>query len=132
MMMTARALLEAMVAAQREGWGASFVLWVFVLAAVGAAALALRAYRGANEARIDALTERLDDCERKHAQQSQVLEQALQQARVRHDRLQRKLALVTGLLIAKLGERGVPDGLLALILDEDGEGLPVAGMAAAA
>ena len=123
----ARALLETMAAAQRDGWGAIFVLWVFALAAVGAAVLALRAYRGANDARIDALGQRLDDCERKHEQQSR----ALELARLRHDRLQRKLSLVTGLLVARFGDSGFPADMLRVMLDEGADDLPDLGFSAA-
>jgi acid phosphatase family membrane protein YuiD len=114
-----KAFFDALAVAQRDGWGALFVLWVFVLVVLAAAWFAIRAYRGANDNRLSELKDRLDDCERKHDKQIQA-----------HAKLQRKLAMVTGMLVSQLGNARLPEGFLQMILNDDIEEVPTLGSAA--
>jgi len=108
-----KSFLDGIQASQQGGWSGAFALWMFVMVTLAAALLALRAYRTANDARLHALSERLDKCEQKHEDE-----------RERRARIQRKLSMVTGLLISQLGNRALPDGFLQIILNDDIEEVP--------
>lgn len=109
-----RSFIDILPASQRDG--AFFVLWMFIGVVLFAAWYAIRAYRSANNARIAQLEAGLAECKEKHEEQSHA-----------YARLQRKLALVTGLLIAQLGNRSLPDGFLQIILNDDTEEVPDLG-----
>jgi hypothetical protein len=126
--------LDVLGTAQRDGWGVILVLWIFVLVVLAAAFLAIRAYRSANDNRLAELGERLDSCEEKHKEQSEAMErqrEAMERERERRARLQRKLSMVTGLLIAQLGNRALPEGFLQIILNDDIEEVPQLGQGVA-
>ncbi len=106
-----RTFLETLAAAQREGWADKLALWVFVLATLSAALMAIRGYQIAlrkleeqYRARIAELEARLKEWEDRHAWETQ--------------RLRDKLDRLQTLVLSTYGSN-VPQAFLELMLEPE-------------
>lgn len=99
---TALAFFDAWASAYDKGAGIYFVLWTVILALVFVIWGMLRGYN-----------RRLKECETHHAQQAKV-----------NARLQKKLAVTMGMLMAAMGDRKAPDGFWEAMFDDDSESIP--------
>lgn len=112
--------LATVLTTHESGGGVYLILWILLALLMVANIVQFRTYRKKSDEEIKSLQERLTDYDHRYEE----LNTAFDSFRARYSRLQKRNAVLGGMLVANLGTRKLPDGFWEKIMSDDQDYVP--------
>lgn len=104
-----------------SGGGTYLLLWLFLLILLIFNVIQFRIYRANTKREVAKLESDVAEYEQKFGE----LSLAFDDFKKRYARLQKKLSITTGMVIANLGSRKLPEGFWQAMMDDEKEDMPI-------